>query len=143
MFLSLDGTLLVQLINFAIFFALLNVLFLRPVGSAIRKRREYINSVTADYDAYQAEAKSLRAQADEFRAAARRDAEATLAKARAEASNASAELAVQYGAKVQAAVDAAQATVADELKAARANEEQIVAQLADLMVERTVLEAAK
>ena len=143
MFLSLDGTSLVQLINFAIFFALLNVLFLRPVGNAIRKRREYINSVTADYDTFQAEAKSLRAQADDIRAAARRDAEASLAKARAEASNASAELAVQYGAKVQAAVDSAQATVAGELQAARANEEQIVAQLSDLMVERTVLEAAK
>ncbi len=143
MFLSLDGTLVVQLINFAIFFALLNVLFLRPVGNAIRKRRAYIDSVTADYDTYQAEAKSLRAQADEVRAAARRDAEAQIAKARAEASNASAELAAQYAAKVQSAVESAHATAASELQTARANEEQVVTQLADLMVERTVLEAAK
>ncbi len=50
MFLSLDGTLFVQLVNFAIFFALLNVVFLRPVGRAIAKRREYINSLVSDYE---------------------------------------------------------------------------------------------
>jgi len=38
-FLSVDGTLVVQLINFAIFFAVLNVVFLKPVAAAIRKRR--------------------------------------------------------------------------------------------------------
>ena len=37
MFLSLDGTLVVQLINFAIFFALLSVVFLRPVGRGDRE----------------------------------------------------------------------------------------------------------
>jgi F0F1-type ATP synthase membrane subunit b/b' len=39
MFLSLDGTFWFQLVNFAIFFAILNVVFLRPVGEAIKKRR--------------------------------------------------------------------------------------------------------
>ena len=58
------NTLIVQLINFAIFFALLNVLFLRPVGKAIRKRREYIDGVVNDYANYQAEAKTLREQAE-------------------------------------------------------------------------------
>ena len=41
---------LVQLINFAIFFAILNVIFLRPVSAAIRRRRAYINSVAADIE---------------------------------------------------------------------------------------------
>ncbi|MGC1380730.1 MAG: ATP synthase F0 subunit B, partial [Candidatus Baltobacteraceae bacterium] len=63
-FLSIDGTLVVQLVNFAIFFAILNVVFLRPVAAAIRKRREYINSLVTDYDRYQAEARSLREQAE-------------------------------------------------------------------------------
>ena len=45
MFLSLDGTFWIQLINFAIFFAILNVVFMRPVGEAIKKRRAYIDSV--------------------------------------------------------------------------------------------------
>ena len=71
-FLSIDGTLVVQLINFAIFFAVLSVVFLRPVATAIARRREYINSLVSDYDRYQANAHDLRAEADGIRAAARR-----------------------------------------------------------------------
>ncbi len=141
MFLQLDGTFWIQLINFAIFFALLNVLFLRPVSRAIRQRREYINSVTADYDRYQGEAKALRAQAEDVRLGARRQAEATIAKARADASNQAAQLATQYNAQAQSTIESAQATVASELQAARSNESDLVKQLADLMVQRTVSEA--
>lgn len=143
MFLQPDGTLVVQLINFAIFFALLNVLFFGPVSKAIRKRREYINSVTADYDTYQAEANALRAQAEDVRSGARRDAEAIIAKARAEASNQSAAIAQEYGQKAQAEVERAHRTVEGELAAARANQDQAVRELAGLMVDRTIAEAAK
>ena len=138
MFLKLDGTAVVQLINFAIFFAVLSVVFLRPVSKAIRERREYLNSVSSDYDRYQAEAGALRAQAEGERAAARRDAEAAIAKARAQASNESADLAAQYASKVQATVDAAHQTVASELESARKNEGAIVCQLADMMLDRTI-----
>lgn len=65
-FLSVNGTLVVQLFNFAIFFAVLYVVFLRPVAAAIGRRRQYINSLVSDYDRYQAEAASLRAQAEEI-----------------------------------------------------------------------------
>jgi F-type H+-transporting ATPase subunit b len=143
MFLQLDGTFVVQLINFAIFFALLNVLFLRPVSRAIRKRREYIHSVTSDYDAYQAQATALRAQAEDIRSAARREAEAIITKARAESSNETAALATEYSAKAQAAIESAQATAARELQAARSNEAAIVSQLADLMLSRTISESAR
>jgi|SRR5579863_3667295 len=112
MFLLPDGTLVVQLINFAIFFAVLSVVFLRPVSRAIRERRDYLNSLTTDYDAYQAEANALRAQAESERAGARRDAAAAIAKARASASNESAELGARYAAQVQATVDGAHQTVA-------------------------------
>jgi F0F1-type ATP synthase membrane subunit b/b' len=142
MFLQLDGTFVVQLINFAIFFALLNVVFLRPVSTAIRKRREYINSVTNDYDAYQAQAKSLREQAESVRSGARREAEAALVQARAAASNSAAEIATAYNAKVQATMEHATQTVAGEIQAARAEEPALVKQLADLMVDRTVSESA-
>ena len=138
MFLQLDGTFWIQLINFAIFFALLNVLFLRPVSRAIRKRREYINSVTADYDRYQAESKALRAQAEDVRLTARRQAEASITKARAEASNQAADLSTQYTVQVQSTIESAHAIVEDELQSARANEDAVVRELADLMVQRTV-----
>ena len=85
MFLSLDGTLVIQLINFGIFFLILNVVFLRPVGEAIRKRREYILGVQADLERYSHEVQTLRGEADQKRAAARREAEEQVARMRAAA----------------------------------------------------------
>lgn len=143
MFLQLDGTFFVQLINFAIFFALLTVVFIRPVGNAIAKRREYINSLTNDYDRYQAEAQSLRAQAETIRAAARREAEAHLAKVRADATNEAGAITAQYAEQVEKTIQGAQNTVAAELGQARANQSQIVGDLANMMVQRTVTEAAQ
>ncbi|MDQ2872884.1 MAG: ATP synthase F0 subunit B [Candidatus Eremiobacteraeota bacterium] len=143
MFLSVDGTLVVQLINFAIFFGILNLIFLRPVGRAIRERREYINSLTNDYDRYQAEAASLRAQAESVRGAARREAEALLSKRRAETSNETAEISGTYAQQATQTVEAAHETVTGELQAARANEAATVRDLAHLMVERTMTGAAQ
>ncbi len=138
MFLSLDGTAWIQLANFAIFFALLNVLFLKPVGAAMAKRREYISGLVKDYDAAQAEANALRADAERVRADARRDAETILAKARADASNEAARIATEYGAKVQATVEQAQRTAEGELAAARESEGRLVEQLAGASVDRAV-----
>ncbi|MBV9718974.1 MAG: ATP synthase F0 subunit B [Candidatus Eremiobacteraeota bacterium] len=140
MFLSLDGTFVIQLANFAVFFALLNVLFLKPVGQAIRKRRSYLNGLVSEYDAHQAEATALREKAELVRAQARRDAELTLSRARAETSNATSELAARYAAQVASTIETAQRQAAGELRAARTNEEQLVARLADALVERAVAE---
>jgi F0F1-type ATP synthase membrane subunit b/b' len=142
MFLSLDGTFIVQLINFAIFFAILNVLFIRPVSRALVKRREYINSVTNDYDRYQAEATALRTQAESIRAAARREAEAALAKARAEASNEAAAVGTQFGQQAAQIIEDANRKVSGELESARASQPQLVRDLANLMIDRTLTEAA-
>lgn len=132
------NTLIVQLINFAIFFALLNVLFLRPVGTAIRKRREYIDSVVNDYATYQSEGKTLREQAERVRADARRTAEAHLAKARGEASNEAATISADYNARTQSTVEEAHKRAADALTAARVNEDKLVDQLAGTMVDRAL-----
>lgn len=132
---------LVQFINFVIFFAILNVVFIRPVSKAIVKRREYINSVTNDYDRYQAEAHQLRTQAESIRAAARREAEQLIAQERAKASNEAGSIAAEANAKVSEIVAEAERAVAAELQAARANEAQTVRELADLMVQRALAEA--
>jgi F-type H+-transporting ATPase subunit b len=142
-FLSVDGTLVVQLINFAIFFAVLNVVFLRPVAAAIRRRREYINSLVSDYDQYQAEARSLRAQAESVRSDARREAENRVAAARAQASNESADLTARYTQQAQAIVDEAQRKAQEEFDAARVGEDEAARRIADFMLERVVPEAAK
>jgi F-type H+-transporting ATPase subunit b len=136
------GTLIIQLINFAIFFAVLNVVFLRPVAAAIAKRRAYINSLVADYDTYQEEARNLRAQADDIRIAARREAEHRVASIRAQASNEAAEMSSRYSQQAQSIVEQAQRTALAELDAARAGEADAVRRLAGLMVERVIPEAS-
>jgi F0F1-type ATP synthase membrane subunit b/b' len=135
------GTILIQFVNFVIFFAILNVVFIRPVSRAIVRRRDYINSVTNDYDRYQAEAQQLRTQAESIRAAARREAEQLLARERANASNEAGAISAQANAKVAQIIAEAERTVAAELEAARANESQTVRELADLLVQRAVAEA--
>ena len=142
MFLKIDGTFVVQLVNFAIFFALLLAVFLRPVGRGIAERRKYINSVMHDYERYQMEAAQLRAQAEAARAAARREAEQLVAKARADATNESARLSAGFMEQAAHAVQAAQAQVAQELAQARSGDEKRAAELADLIVQRAVPEIA-
>jgi F0F1-type ATP synthase membrane subunit b/b' len=143
MFIFPDGTLWIQLVNFAIFFVVLNFVFLRPVSAAIRKRREYVNSVVSDYDTYQAEANKLRENAERIRADARREAEHQLSKARAEASNKTADLSADYAARASLVMEDAHKTVAAELDAARSNEDARVRELAAVMVERTLGGGAK
>ena len=140
-FLTINGTLVVQLVNFAIFFAILNVVFLRPVGKAIAKRREYINSLVADYDRYQEEARALRADAEDVRVAARREAEATVAAARAAGSNEAARISSSFADRAQVVVAEATRTAQSELETARADEDRRVRELAALMVDRVVPEA--
>lgn len=142
-FLSVDGTLIVQLINFAIFFAVLNVVFLRPVAGAIAERRAYINSLVSDYDRHQAEARSLRAEAEAIRVTARREAEHRVAAARARGSNEAAEIASRYAQQARKIIEDAHATAQAELEAARAGEGEAVRRLAGLMLERVLPEATQ
>ena len=143
MLFQIDGTFVVQLINFAIFFGLLSVVFLRPVGKAIRKRREYIDGLAADYDTYRAQALALRAEAEGVRVDARREAEATFVSARADASNVVAALASEYAQKAEAETLAAQRVVQGELASARSNEPQLLRELTDAMLDRALSESAR
>lgn len=142
MFLKLDGTAIVQLINFAIFFALLNVVFLRPVGRAIAKRRAYIDNLVSEYDRYQEKARSLREEAAAIRAEARRNAEHRVAAARAAASNEAAEMSSRYARQAKSLTEEAQKTAQAELETARAGEAETVRRLAGVMLDRVLPEAA-
>jgi len=142
MSLSVDGTFFIQLINFAIFFAILNVVFLRPVGKAVAKRRAYIESVTEDYDRYQAEGNTLKAEAQNIRAAARREAEQSMSLSRAKASNESADVAARYGQEASEIVQESDRTVSDELARARAGTERASRALAETILRRALPELA-
>ena len=138
MFLQIDGTFILQIVNFFVFLAILNVVFLKPVGAAIAKRRKYIDSVTSDYENFITEEKSLRAQADGLRAEARREAEAKASAYRAETEAQIQAVNDEYGSKVQALIESAHETVSQELAEARAKEPQLVEELAETMVARAM-----
>lgn len=142
MLLSLDGTLVVQLINFLVFLVVLNSIFLKPVGAAIAKRRAYINAIARDIEQFDADVRSLQKQADERRAAARREADVTLAHARAAAQAEAAAITADFVKQAAALVEAAHADVAREIESARVNADHIVESLADDLLARAIGAAA-
>ncbi len=138
MFLSLDGTFWVQLLNFAIFFAILNVVFLRPVGEAIKKRRQYIDSVQSDYDRYIHQVETLRSEADGKRAAARRAAEESVAKARAAGENEADGINAEAAQRAEAIADDARKHVASEMESARSRKDELSQALAKTLLDRAI-----
>ena len=138
MFLSLDGTFWVQILNFAIFFAVLNIVFLRPVGAAIRKRRAYIEGVHGDYERYARQVAGLRSEADAKRAAARRDAEELVAKAKAQADTEATAITGARSGTAQSIIEDARHTVSGEVAAAKSREDELSQRLARTMLERAI-----
>ncbi len=138
MFLTPDGTFWVQLINFAIFFAILNAVFLRPVGDAIKERRAHIEGVQADYERYAHQVATSRSEADAKRVAARREAEELVAKTKAAAETEGAAHTAEQAAKAQVVVDAARSTVASELGEAKGREDELSQALARTLLGRAI-----
>ncbi len=136
--LELDGTLLVQLVNFVVFLAILNAIFFRPVGAAIARRRAYIDGLKHDIEQLQSEAKAFRGQADEHRVAARRDADEAIARARAEAGREADALVSAAQARASEITARAHAEVATEIASARRDEPRIVDALANEMLDRAL-----
>ncbi|MEO6990963.1 MAG: hypothetical protein ABI346_07930 [Candidatus Baltobacteraceae bacterium] len=138
MFLQIGGTVWVQLLNFAIFFAILNVVFLRPVGRAIRQRREYIDGVKHDSDRYLHEARDLRAQAEEQRAAARRAGVERVTQARTAALAQADGLTQDFAARAATIAAEARATVEREVAAARGQEPALAESLGRSLLDRAL-----
>ena len=136
MFISLDGTAVVQLINFAIFFAILNVVFMRPVGAAIRKRRAYTDGVQGDFERHRDEAQALRADAEQKRVAARRAAEEAVAKTRAQAEAEAEALLAESGSRAAGIIEESRRTVESEFSAAKAREDELSRELARSLLSR-------
>jgi F-type H+-transporting ATPase subunit b len=136
--LDINGTLVVQLVNFVVFLAILNVIFFKPVGAAIAKRRAYIDGLKHDVEQLQLDAKALRGQADERRIAARRAADEAMARARVDA-GAQADTVISV-AQTRAAqlVAEAQAEVVREVESARREEPRVVNALADELLVRAL-----
>ncbi|HZO93911.1 MAG TPA: ATP synthase F0 subunit B [Candidatus Baltobacteraceae bacterium] len=140
--LTLDGTIFVQIVNLIVFLAIMNVIFFRPVGAAIARRRAYIDGLKHDIEQLQREAKTHRGSADERRAAARREADAAIAKARVETARESDAILVAAQARAGEIAAKAQLEVEREIERAREEEPRIVDALAGEMLERALGGAA-
>ena len=138
MLLSLDGTLVVQLINFLVFLVILNAIFLKPVGAAIARRRAYIDSVARDIEQFEGDIRTLRTQAEERRSAARREGDAVLAQARAQAQTEAAEILADHQTRATGIIADAHVAVKLEIATARRTETEVVESLARTMLERAV-----
>lgn len=136
--LSLDGTVVIQVANFAVFVGALNIVYLRPAVRALAARREHINAITSDYEQARAEAKQLRTAGDARRLAVRRECEELLTKARIEATNEADSIAARSAALAHERSSAAQATVAGELLEASGREAALVEELAQALLQRAI-----
>jgi F-type H+-transporting ATPase subunit b len=136
MLLSIDGTLLVQLVNFIIFLVILNAVYFRHVSASIAKRRAYLDGLSHDIESLQGDVKALNDQADGKRAAARRAGDEAIAAARSESSAEAERISAEAVAKAQSLVDAAHKQVANEVAQARENEPALVSALSATMLER-------
>jgi F-type H+-transporting ATPase subunit b len=136
--LSIDGTLLVQLVNFIVFLAILNVIFFKPVGAAIARRRAYVDGLKHDIEQLQSDAGSLRGQAEQRRVAARREADEAIARARGEVAKETDALVGAAQGRATEIARQAHAEVATEIEAARRDEPRIVQSLADEMLSRAL-----
>jgi F-type H+-transporting ATPase subunit b len=85
MLLSLDGTFLIQILNFIVFWALLNYLYIAPTRRTIEARQRYIAEQYEDAQNLRAQAAALRAQGEAILSGARRQADASLREAVAQA----------------------------------------------------------
>jgi F-type H+-transporting ATPase subunit b len=136
--LTLDGTLIVQLINFVVFLVVLNEIFMKPVGAAIARRRAYIDGLTRDIEHLQMDVKALNGQAETRRLAARRESEEAIAKARVAAAQEADAIVIEAQSRASEITVQAHAEVAREVGAARSEEPRIVETLASQMMDRAL-----
>jgi F-type H+-transporting ATPase subunit b len=140
--LSLDGTLIVQLVNFIVFLVILNEIFMKPVGAAIARRRAYIDGLIHGMEQLQRDAKELLGQAEARRLAARREADEAIARARVAAAQEADALIAAAQSRAGEMTKQAHAEVAREVASARSQEGRVVGVLANEMLNRALGDVA-
>jgi F-type H+-transporting ATPase subunit b len=136
MLLTIDGTFLAQILNFILFWVLLNYLFIRPTQRAIEKRRGYVQGLYHEGDDFAAKAASLQAQADVILHEARRQTDEAMRAAAASASDEVHAIERKASDEAAATVQLAHATVASERRQALEKQQAFVTELAHSMVAR-------
>ena len=134
MLLSLDGTLIVQVINFGIFYLILNALFVAPTRKSRMERYERIRKIEEETETLVKQARELRAQTAAFLAAAYREADARISRADAEAGRKAGEIIAAAHADAKAKAEQARKVVDGELAALQAARSRNVDELAAVML---------
>ncbi|MBV8171574.1 MAG: ATP synthase F0 subunit B [Candidatus Eremiobacteraeota bacterium] len=138
MLLSFDGTLLAQILNFVLFWILLDYVFIGPTRRAIEARQRYIATQQREADELAAQAKGLRVQADDILDEARRTTDEALRAASAQASDQARVIERKAAEEAGAIVALADATVAGERSQAVAKQAPFVEELARTMATRAL-----
>ncbi len=136
MLLTIDGTFLAQILNFILFWVLLNYLFIAPTRRAIEERSAYVAGLYKEGDAFEAEAASLQAQADAILHEARRQTDESMRAAAASAADEVHTIERKAADEAAATVQLAHATVASERRQALEKQQAFVTELAHSMVAR-------
>jgi len=138
MLLSFDGTLLVQILNFVLFWVLLNYLFIGPTRRAIEARQRFIAEQYAQGDALAARARDLQAQADAILDGGRRAVDEAMRAAASQASDEAHAIERKASEEAAATIALAHATVASERAQAIEKQGPFVSELARTMAKRAL-----
>jgi len=131
-----DGTIFIQILNFVVFWALLNYLFIRPTQKAIMERQRHIAEAHGEADALTAQAAQLQAEAEAIRAQAARRAQELLRKAAAEAAAQVKTIERETENTAAQIVAAARSAVEKERSVIVAAQQPFIAELARQMADR-------
>ncbi|HKW44907.1 MAG TPA: ATP synthase F0 subunit B [Candidatus Eremiobacteraceae bacterium] len=138
MLLSIDGTFLVQILNFVVFWVLLNFVFIAPTRRAIEGRLRLIALQQREAQELRERAAALKAEADSLIDAARRRTDEIMREAAARASAEVHEIERNAGEQAAASIALAHAAVASERAIALEKQGPLVQELGRAMASRAV-----
>jgi len=138
MLLTLDGTFLVQMVNFIAFWILLNVLFIAPTRRAIEQRQRVVDEEHRLADEANAKAAALEAEGAVILDEARRRTDEVMRSGAANAAAAAKDIERLALEEAAATVALAQARVASEHAEATAKQGRFVGELARAMATRAL-----
>jgi F-type H+-transporting ATPase subunit b len=138
MLLTIDGTFLVQILNFVVFWVLLNFVFIAPTRRAIEERLRVIALTQREAQELRDRAAALRTEADALIDTARRRTEEVMREASTRAAAESHEIERKASEEAAASVALAHASVASERAHATEKQGPLIRELARAMVDRAV-----
>jgi F0F1-type ATP synthase membrane subunit b/b' len=138
MLLSIDGTFLIQILNFAAFWILLNFLFIAPTRRAIEERQRLLAAQHREADELRAQSAAIRSQAAAILDEARRRTDELMREAAARASAETSAIEKSAAEEAGAIVALAHASVASERAQASAKQAAFVSELARSMSQRAL-----